>query len=441
MKNFLITGFLISALFTPPGHLATAAPSSSDGLPLKALIQTALENSPILQRSEAELKEGEWKNAEGISGLLPVITITGNHFFEKKYQLLDVSIGGGPLVQIPQIFPSTSASVSARWTLFDGLSNINHMRSGQNQKKAAEARYHWEKFTLEREVTLAYYKWIAATRLLEVAKENLKTLETHLSQVKNLKSGGVATSYDILKVDTQFSEAQSELLQASDNVELAREKLMVVIGLETASIPGESTLPIPEPEKISGVTFKSNSESRLDLRALESQTEAIQRIDQSTRYFWLPRFSLGADYTEYNNLTDPVTDWNRFRSAWSVGIFFNWTIFNVRDFSLMKQNQYKAIAAEKTLRKTQLEAPTEFSFWKKRYLYSASLYLAKNADLKRAEETVRLADAGFKAGVRTTTEVLDAELELFRARAGIVTTQLNCLEAKIKLELSTGEPL
>ena len=107
----------------------------------------------------------------------------------------------------------------------------------------------------------------------------------------------------------------------------------------------------------------------------------------------------------------------------------------------MKQNQYKAIAAEKSLKKAHLDAPTEFSFWKKRYLYSASLYQAKNSDLKRAEETVRLAGAGFKAGVRTTTEVLDAELELFRARAGIVTTQLNCLESKIKLELSTGESL
>jgi outer membrane protein TolC len=88
-----------------------------------------------------------------------------------------------------------------------------------------------------------------------------------------------------------------------------------------------------------------------------------------------------------------------------------------------------------------IEAPTDFTFWKRRYLYSASLYHAKNADLKRAQETVRLANAGFKAGVRTTTEVLDAELELFRARAGMVNTQMNCLEAKIKLELTTGESL
>ena len=57
------------------------------------------------------------------------------------------------------------------------------------------------------------------------------------------------------------------------------------------------------------------------------------------------------------------------------------------------------------------------------------------------ENLVRLANAGFKAGVRTTTEVLDAELDLFRARAGIVTTQLNCAEAKTKLELATGENL
>ena len=414
---------------------------AGEGASLPELIENGIENSPSLQRSRAEMKEGEWKRTEGLSALLPVLSLSGNHFFEKRYQLLDVAIGNGPMVQIPQIFPSSSASLSARWTLFDGLSNVNLMKSGASQGDAALARYQWERFTLDREIRLAYFKWVASARLLEVARENLKTLETHLAQVNHLKNGGVATSYDVLKVDAQLSEAQSELLQAGDNVELAREKLQTLTGSPEAVNPKEDPLPSPDPDRVSRLEFKPENPARLDLAALRHQAEALAANDRATSLFWLPRFSFGADYTEYNNLSDPIADWNRYRSAWSVGVFMQWTIFNARDYSLMKQNKYKALAAEKSLRKAEIEAPADFSFWKKRYLYSASLFKARNADLKRAQETVRLAEAGFKAGVRTTAEVLDAELELFRARAGIVNTQLNCLEAGIKLELSTGEPL
>jgi outer membrane protein TolC len=48
---------------------------------------------------------------------------------------------------------------------------------------------------------------------------------------------------------------------------------------------------------------------------------------------------------------------------------------------------------------------------------------------------------GFKAGTRTTTDVLDAELEEFQASAGLVQAQINSLEALIQLELVTGKRL
>ena len=119
----------------------------------------------------------------------------------------------------------------------------------------------------------------------------------------------------------------------------------------------------------------------------------------------------------------------------------NWELFNPQVFAQSKEQFYHAIQVEKSLVQANLQAPVDFAFWKKRYLYSATLYEAKKVDVERASETVRLANAGFKAGVRTTTEVLDAELELFRARAGIVNAQMNCIEAKEKLELSLGETL
>jgi len=387
------------------------------------------------------MKEGEWKRKEGFSVFLPTVSLNASHYFDRKFQLINVPLGGGPIVEFPQIFPSTSANLSARWVLFDGLANLHLYQSGSRAEDAAKEQYDWAKFQLEREVLLAYSRVIAARKLESVARENLKTLENHMDQIGNLKKAGLATEYDVLRVETQFSEAQSELLQAKDNIEIARDRLSVAIGGGSPPEVNEDSLPEPNPEAIRALKYPENSPNRLDLKAAKSQVEAAENIDSASSSFWFPKVSLGADYFQYNNLSNTLSNWGGYREAWSVGVFVNWTLFNARDFSMAKQNHYRAISSARTLQKLRIEAPSDFAFWKRRYLYSASLYHAKIADLKRAQETVRLANAGFKAGVRTTTEVLDAELELFRARAGMVNTQMNCLEAKIKLELNTGESL
>jgi outer membrane protein TolC len=54
---------------------------------------------------------------------------------------------------------------------------------------------------------------------------------------------------------------------------------------------------------------------------------------------------------------------------------------------------------------------------------------------------VRLAKEEERAGTRTSTETLDAELDLFRAKAGVVNALVNAAEAKIRLELALGREI
>jgi outer membrane protein TolC len=68
-----------------------------------------------------------------------------------------------------------------------------------------------------------------------------------------------------------------------------------------------------------------------------------------------------------------------------------------------------------------------------------AIYKAKLTDVDEARESARLATVGFEAGTRTTTDVLDAELEEYRAAAGLVQAQVDSFEALINLELSVGK--
>jgi outer membrane protein TolC len=439
----MITACTLALLLTAAAVQADETPApaqtSLKSYTLDQALSTATENSPALQKAEASAEEYKWKNIEGFSVFLPKIDVAASHYLLKKYQFIDVSLNGGAPLSIPQIFPSTSAAIEAQWLLFDGLSNVNTYRASNHLKSAAEADYTWAKFSTDKDVKLAYAKVVAAKKLEDVAEQNLKTLQNHLDQVQKMKTGGISTNYDLLRVEAQLSEAQAEMLAAQDNIVISQEKLGQILGLDGAVDTTDGELDVPSAEPVKNLKFSETENKRLDLQALEDKVYASDLKDSASGSFWVPKISLGGQYIMYNNLSDGINDWDRYRSAWSTGIFFNWNIFAPADFARSKQDKYQHIQNEKSLRQANLSAPVDFAFWKKRYLYSATLYLAKKADLERAQETVRLAQAGFKAGVRTTTEVLDAELDLFRARAGIVNSQINCTEAKIKLELALGE--
>jgi outer membrane protein TolC len=83
----------------------------------------------------------------------------------------------------------------------------------------------------------------------------------------------------------------------------------------------------------------------------------------------------------------------------------------------------------------------DFEFWKRRSLYSATLYRARLSDVQKAQESVRLAKESYRAGARTSSDVLDSELELFRARAGVVNSQMSYAESLLNLELALGHSL
>ena len=101
----------------------------------------------------------------------------------------------------------------------------------------------------------------------------------------------------------------------------------------------------------------------------------------------------------------------------------------------------RAEEAAQASRALLLKASLEFETWKRRFVTNAEVNRARLRTEEKSQESVRLATLGLKAGTNTNSEVLDAELDLFRSRAGIVRAQMDAAEALINLELAVGKKL
>jgi outer membrane protein TolC len=419
--------------------LALKADDAS-ALSLATAQQEGLEHSPYYLKAQLAAQEEGWQELEALSKFLPRVYVEGVHFPEVKFQELTFSLDPTqPPITFPEIYPYSSLSLEARWKVFDGFSGLNHLAAADHEKQAAQLRQDWALLFLRQDLRLKFYQALAAKLLSEVAAENVKTLEEHRRQVQALLDNGQGTQYDVLRVEVQLQDAQTEQLADDDQALLARRKLAQAMGEgeDQRALSGE--LPLPDPALVSE-SLSQDLGSKDDLKAMAMESRAAREREHAAASHWLPSLNLLGEYQYYNNSSSEIGDRGDYQTAYQLGAAATWDIFDgAGSLARQKAAEKKADAAAEDLEAARQQASYDFELWKHRYRSSCSLYQARLSNVEKSRESVRLATLGQKAGTRTTSEVLDAELDYFRATAGSVQAQLDAAEALINLELALGK--
>lgn len=414
------------------GTSATAATEGS--LNLANAMNEARSKNPDLKRAQAAEGEASWAPLEALSGNLPHVQVTANHLFNAKFQVLDFAGG-----QVPLVAPYTLASIDLSWTVFDGFRSINAFRAAKKNASAAELQLSRTRFALDETVRLRFYQALGAQILADVAQQNVHTLQDHLQKTREILNRGSATKFDLLRVQVQLEEAVSEKSAADDNVVLARRNLALAMGMDNDNRALTGELPVPD-EAVLPADLKADFADRTDLEALRKRAEAADNLHTASMGRWIPSVTFTAEKQYYNNIDKDIT--SPYRDAYAVGVGLTWNVFDGgATIARNAQTHYQAQEAEAAAESANLSAPQEFETFKRRYLYNSGLYRARRRAVDMAQESVRLATLGYNAGTRTSTDVLDAELDLIRARAGVVRAQVDGSEALINLELAVGKGL
>jgi outer membrane protein TolC len=432
---------LFSASALALACLLTAAPASVRGasLDLGEALQEGTERSPGYRRAVAAASEKDWGRLEALSAFLPNVSLDGTRFFQDQYEVLPVAFG--PLVgSFPEVNPYLQYGFDAHWTLFDGWNGINSLRAAELESEAAGLRRDWSLFQLKQDLRLKFYKALAARKLSKLDDENVKTLKDHLRIVEDLLANGRATRFDLLRVEVQLDDARTEQLAGQDAVAMARRGLAMAMGEDNDDRALSGTLPTPQ----AAPTDTIAADEKPDVKAKLLQADAARSAGLAAAGQWFPKVSLIGAYQWYDNgynssnSMDP-SDTAAHGTSYDVGVEASWQIFKGGgDLARGMEASRRADEAVETAKEARLQAAYDRDLWTRRLDYSKQLYLTKLEEAGKAQESVRLATLGLKSGTRTTTEVLDAELDSFRAAAGVVSAQVDSAEALINLELALG---
>lgn len=417
--------------------------ASAQGLTLSQAISEAKDNSPELHQAKAKAERLSWAKFDALSTYLPHISAGYDHYFESHYMRQSV-VFGGSAVDFPAAYPQDTLNISAEITLFDGLGGIQRFRSARLNAEAADLDLKHASSKLEQAVRNAYYQALASQKLSEVAEQNVKTLENHLSRAKITQRAGYGTSFDVMRIEATLEEARAEKEAAENNVHITRDALSELLGRrDTDERPLKGELPVFNANDIPK-DIAIEIENRDDVQAQFKRDSAAEKQAMAAHAFWFPSLSVFADeqYYKFGNFDPAILQNDHYQHDWAVGLRLKWNLF---DGGHSYAQQREAVAAADEARaetaKTLARLPREIDTWRRKFNYSVSLYKARLRAVAQFQESVRLAGIGLKAGTRTHTEMLDAELDLFRARGGLVRAQADAIEALGKLELASGRTL
>jgi len=425
----LLTTLLLHITVTNPPALA-----AEHDLSVNQAVSEAEEKSPDLHRAEALAGAASWRKLEALSKNIPHFGISLNHLFDAKFQMFP------PPLPFTLIQPLNTINLDATWTVFDGLETPAAFFAAKANSDAAELELSRARLEVESDVTVKFYQALAAQKLAAVAAQNVKTLEDHLQQTKNLLSGGEVTRYDLLRVQTQLEEAYPDKITADDNVILSRAMLATAMGQENDGRVLIGDLPIPDDAIIQKVGSLKIT-YREDVAALKRRADAASDSHFASQSWYLPAVQLFAQRTFYT-YTDSSVFSDSYQMAYTLGFRLSWNIFDGgAAIARQKEASYNQLASEASAQAATLRAPNEFETYKRKFTSNVALYRARKRAIDSAEESVRLAKVGFGAGTRTTTDLLDSELDLFRARAGVVRAQVDAAQALINFQLALGRKI
>jgi Outer membrane protein len=216
---------------------------------------------------------------------------------------------------------SGSLGLSANVTLFNGFQKYNTIKQNELDLKASLQDVEEAKENLALNITSSYLNILFNKELLQVAQEKLKVTKLQIKRTEVLVEAGTLPKGTLMEQKAQAAREELEVVNASNNLDLALLELAQLLDLEN---PAEFDISIPELPVLNATRSMVNPES-VFINALEFRPEmkaARFRLESSEKGLVIakgqraPRLSMSGywgssyskDFAEMGLLRDPSGD-------------------------------------------------------------------------------------------------------------------------------------
>lgn len=444
--------------------LASATALPAEKLSLEECIDLALDsNTQVLQaeqqvlRSEADVASARAQRLPSLSTTLANLgrsrTGPSLRIQENPTGQIDPETGerifAEERTRIPAIDRSSYAfSAGAGHTFYDGGARRWSHRGARESLAASELGLRSGRDGVVFQVKQRYYGLLKAQELVEVQQEALKLGLKRQEEAEIRLEVGAGTRVDLLRLQVAADNARADLINAEQQVQLARASLNHVLGrglwapLETVALAGDPDLPpeTAEEETMAALVDQAKRSNPGLEQARRNRSSAEMNL-KARRAAWHPRLSGNLSYSRNNEVFERVYGDLDQNYRLNAGLSLTYQLF---DGGLRSADVDRARSSLESARlgleqqERDLALSVETTYLELVRLGRILRIARRTAEL--AAEDLRLAEERYRVGKGRLLEVLDAQVGLTSARNNRVNTRYDLALAEADLERLTGEP-
>jgi outer membrane protein TolC len=314
--------------------------------------------------------------------------------------------------------PSQITSFATKIEIQQPLINID----GIYQRKAAKAKLNATEFQLERTkdyVNLEVEKAYMQLQLAYKTEAVLETVKKAAIENKRLADNSFKQGYlqkaDVLAVDVRVTEIENQLQYAKSNIANASNYLSVLMN-DTSYVllkPTDSLTITTET-----IVLDDFSESRADIKAMSSVSEAYKQAYMADKMTFLPRLNAFGSYELYD---DEIFQADA--NGYLFGASLSWNIFEGnKRFGKAQKSKADFKKSQFELDQYKATSHIELNQAKRMFLDAQNNLKLTELALQQSKEALRIRTNRFKEGLEKTTDLLQAETKFAQKQLEHYTT-------------------
>ena len=343
---------------------------------------------------------------------------------------------------------STSFSLGANMTLFDGLATPRRMQLAKLNLEAATADLEKARNDIRVQVAQAYVQILYNYEIADVAREQLSIDSLQVARLEGLYDTGKASAAEVSQQKASLAQSRVTLVQAQNNVRsslLALAQLLELPDWERFSIQRPQVKMEDYEMSLPDIVFIDALALRPEIRAEQLRLDGAAKQLQIAKSAYLPTLSMNAGMgTNYYSSFSNQSFWNQFSNNFSqyVGVSLSIPIFN----KFSTRNQIRTAKLQQQAQALQLRR-TEQSLYKEiqqawdSAIAARAKWEASRSSADAAQDAFVLMQAKYENGKATITEFNESRNRLVKAQSDAVQATYEYLYQTRLVEFYRGGTL
>jgi outer membrane protein TolC len=412
---------------------------------LEDAVAQGVANSKRLAELQAHAEAADYAVTERHVSERPNVTLQGGYTRTNHVDIFAITKPiGPPQIVYPDIPDNFRARLDLQWPIYTGGRADVLERAAAAERGAITKDLDAARADLRLEITRAYWALVTAGETEAVLQRSLEAVDAHVKDLRVRLRTGVIPPNDLSSAEAQASHQRLLAFEASSQRAVAEADLRRLTGSEAPELrPDKGDRSVFPPEQRGQVRFSElvaqALKSRPERQALEQRAESATLQAAAIATGAKPQIAVGSgyDYARPNARIFPRSgDW---KPSWDASVNVTWSLWDGGRRGA-EIGEARANAAAMKTRIEDFDRQLTFEVRARSHELDASLAAIGAADegIRAAVDAERVVGERYRAGVATSTDVLDAQVARLQAELDRTRAVANARLAQARLERALG---